>query len=118
MHGAYIRWCHLGRVCSGDYIYGTEALNKEPPYQWQSGQFMQIYIGLMCGLCLIVILCSCVGQAFEQMYGLAESVQGAQRKQKEKRKPRYDSEIEDFESKPISLGKKFQDSEANDYSIA
>ena len=32
IHGAYIRWNHVGRVCSGAFVDGSDAIVKEPPY--------------------------------------------------------------------------------------
>ena len=32
LHGAYIRFNHTGRVCSGAFVEGSDALNKGPPY--------------------------------------------------------------------------------------
>ena len=32
LHGAYIRWNHVGRVCSGAFVEGSDAMAKGPPY--------------------------------------------------------------------------------------
>ena len=64
--GAYIRWSHAGRVCSGAFTEDAEATHKDAPYQWQSGLFMQIYIGTMTFLLFSVIVFGCVSQAYEQ----------------------------------------------------
>ena len=50
--GAYFRFCHQGRVCSGHYV---DPPSDDIPYQWHSGIFMEYYIIAMFVLHAIVI---------------------------------------------------------------
>ena len=68
--GAYFRWRHAGRICSGDFVRKAIEINDnslgrigELPYQWKSGKFMHIYLLVIGGIFCSVLFCACAIQA-------------------------------------------------------
>ena len=64
--GAYFRWRHVGRLCSGDFVRAAVEANDyslgrigDVPYQWKSGKFMHIYLAVVGGIVASVFLCAC-----------------------------------------------------------